>query len=438
MGEQSSFSAMEGSTNCQICIQKFTKTRYPVTCPSCEFVSCGACVSKYHCSKPMHPQCMSCGEVWTSEQVAALLTKRSHLSEVFNSRNDLLLQEQLRLVPQTQPYMEAFVNTEEATCRVRRMAESVKNATKIFQDAKAMEREARRVLRDTQMRLNQLQKSVLDDKSQSSATSRRCFSNFCDGWVREGHACTKCGKSACFKCMSAVDRMEDHLCEKDKLLTASTIRENTKECPTCLTLISKVSGCNDMFCVVCKTTFNYRTGAVDRKGNSNPMFYDWLRSMGVPRPEHLRTIEGHNFTLTHIMNRPLVKRVMIERAKRGLFMGAFNTLDNWIQKIANTGYGEFKQRLLKCRVQCMREGSIEDPLFKKEVSRIHRNFERDQALHYLKETARIFYRRMLDRAFNAEQEHEFHEIVEELQKALLTFDASKKKIKNVYSYTIRV
>lgn len=429
---------MEGSASCQICTQRFTKTRYPVKCPSCEFLCCGECVSKYHRSKSMHPQCMSCGQAWTSEQVAALLTKRSHLRDVFNSRNDLLLHEQIRLVPQTVPYLEAVVNTEEATDTVRRMAESVKKATKILRDAKAMEREALLALRNSQMQLNQLQKIIMEDRGHNSVRSARCFSNFCDGWVRDGQACAKCGKSACFKCMSAVDRMEEHVCEKDKLLTANSIREDTKECPTCLTLISKVSGCNDMFCVVCKTTFNYRTGAVDRKGNSNPMFYDWLRSLGVPRPEHLRTIEGHNFTLTHIMNRPLVKRAMMEPAKRAVFLGAFKSFDNWIQKIANSGHREFKQRLLKCRVQCMREGSIEDPLFKKEVSRIYRNFERDQALHYLKENAMIFYRRMLDRAFDAEQEHQFDEIVQELQKALVDFDTRKNKIKNVYSYAIKV
>lgn len=429
---------MAASSNCEICTLKFIKTRYEVKCPLCEFVCCAQCVAKYHTSKSTHPQCMSCGKGWTSEQVGTLLTKKSHITDVFNSRNQLLYQDQLKLLPEVQPCLEAITNCEESMKLVNMRQIEVQKAQRVLTEMRTLEARAARELREKQSVLSRLKRTIINEKEATSVLARRCFSTSCEGWTRPNEKCSLCSKFACFECMKSVDTIEGHVCAKDDLLSARSIRENSKECPTCQTFISKDSGCNDMFCVVCKTTFNYRTGAIDKRGNSNPIFHEWLRSLGIRRPEDRRTIEGDSFTLTHIINRPRYMELMSNLVQHQEFMRGFRMLDTLIRKIPNLGNenGNIKLNLLNLRINHIRNPIRSDVIFKTEIARLFRDFEKDQALNQLKENAKQVYRTMLSRSFNAEDLQEFLAISTEVHEFNRTFEQNIKKVKNIYGYSI--
>lgn len=430
---------MSASSNCEICTLKYIKTRYEVKCPLCEFVCCAQCVARYHTSKSTHPQCMSCGKGWTSEQVGTLLTKKSHITDVFNSRNELLYQDQLRLLPEVQPCLQAISNCEESLKQVNLRHIEVQKAQRVLTEMRTLEARASRDLQEKQRELRRLKKMIIkEDQEETSVLARRCFSTSCEGWTRPNEKCTLCSKFACFKCMKSVDTIEGHVCSNDDLLSARSIRENSKECPTCQTFISKDSGCNDMFCVVCKTTFNYRTGIIDKRGNSNPIFHEWLRSLGIQRPEDRRTIQGDNFTLTHIINRPRYKELMSNLVQHQEFMRGFKMLDTLIRKIPNLGNenGNIKLNLLNLRINHIRNPERSDTMFKREISRVFRDFEKDQALSQLKDNAMQVYRTMLERSFNAEELHEFLAVSADVKEFNTTFEQNIKKVKSMYGYNI--
>jgi hypothetical protein len=69
---------------------------------------------------------------------------------------------------------------------------------------------------------------------------------------------------------------EEHVCDESVVASIRMMRESSKPCPTCHLPIHKINGCNDMFCVQCKTAFCWRTLEVHKNGNSNPHYIRWL------------------------------------------------------------------------------------------------------------------------------------------------------------------
>ncbi len=67
--------------------------------------------------------------------------------------------------------------------------------------------------------------------------------------VLNNNECLSCKKNLCCKCDSMVDIK--HICIVDN--------NNYKNCPYCNALINKIEGCSYMFCIICKTKFDWNT-----------------------------------------------------------------------------------------------------------------------------------------------------------------------------------
>jgi len=64
------------------------------------------------------------------------------------------------------------------------------------------------------------------------------------------------------------------------------IKKDTKPCPTCGTMIFKISGCSQVWCVDCHTAFDFNTLVIERGNIHNPHYYEYMRKMNggvVPR-----------------------------------------------------------------------------------------------------------------------------------------------------------
>lgn len=71
--------------------------------------------------------------------------------------------------------------------------------------------------------------------------------------------------------------MPPHECEPDRVATARLLTRETRPCPSCKAMIMKDSGCNQMFCTLCHTAFDWVTGEVETGRIHNPHYYEWLR-----------------------------------------------------------------------------------------------------------------------------------------------------------------
>lgn len=117
---------------------------------------------------------------------------------------------------------------------------------------------------------------------------QKCPLNDCKGYLKQNWECGLCAKKVCNKCLQekhAARPDRAHECNNDDIETVKLIKKETRQCPGCNTHISKIDGCNQMWCVECHTTFDWITGSVVKGKTHNPHYYEWLRATqgSVPR-----------------------------------------------------------------------------------------------------------------------------------------------------------
>lgn len=338
------------------------------------------------------------------------------------SRVEVIYKTQLKSIHDTNPAIQARIETKRlqellrvATNEKKIVQKELQEAKNRFQHAQDIEYTMARDLQTAQFQLKVAVtelNSKVDTNDDMEHETQRCFSNDCNGWIVNNKNCTICKKSSCFKCMTMTDDTKNvHTCNTDDLKNAEYIRKNSVKCPMCSARISKMNGCNDMFCVICKTAFNYATLQIHPKGNSNPHFYTWLRSIGIENPRSVRTIDGDNFTFFHIKNRPLFKSLPpVTKA--------------WVRKNFNKYLPFFTTRIAIPNIQetlvHLRMDFIEDTIteneFKTKIADAFTQYEMKMALRHLEEDAKSLYRRSINECFNANDADAFMATADTLDK----------------------
>ena len=113
----------------------------------------------------------------------------------------------------------------------------------------------------------------------------RCQVENCQGFLSTQYKCGLCKTTTCSTCFVVKD--EGHVCNPDDVSSARMIREETKPCPTCTTRIYKIDGCDQMWCIECKTAFSWKSGEIVNGKIHNPHYYEYLRKTQgfVPRAD---------------------------------------------------------------------------------------------------------------------------------------------------------
>jgi hypothetical protein len=107
---------------------------------------------------------------------------------------------------------------------------------------------------------------------------KACPKTGCNAFLNEEFVCGVCETDVCKKCHEI--KIGDHVCDEATIESIKAVHSEARPCPTCGTLISKIDGCDQM----CKTTFSWRTGLVERGITHNPHYYEWMRrNGGLPR-----------------------------------------------------------------------------------------------------------------------------------------------------------
>ena len=118
---------------------------------------------------------------------------------------------------------------------------------------------------------------------------RQCCVEECKGFIGKGWKCGLCEVKICSSCHEIIQKKDEeeknHSCIEENIANAKALMTGTKPCPKCATLIFKISGCSQMFCVSCHTAFDWKTGLIEVGKIHNPHYYEHLRqTVGeVPR-----------------------------------------------------------------------------------------------------------------------------------------------------------
>jgi hypothetical protein len=123
----------------------------------------------------------------------------------------------------------------------------------------------------------------------------------CEGFVGTDWKCGLCEAKFCKECGDretveespaaspeatavATATPTTHLCDPDVRATHQALRKEAKPCPKCAALISKIDGCDQMWCTQCQTAFSWRTGQIETSHIHNPHYFQWMRQQGTEAP----------------------------------------------------------------------------------------------------------------------------------------------------------
>jgi len=105
----------------------------------------------------------------------------------------------------------------------------------------------------------------------------------CRGFLSTAYKCGTCQGQFCAACREP--KGEGHICDQALVETMAAIAKDSRPCPNCGMAISKVDGCDQMYCTSCDTAYSYNTGKVVTGVIHNPHYFERMRQLqgALPR-----------------------------------------------------------------------------------------------------------------------------------------------------------
>jgi hypothetical protein len=295
------------STNnvCGICIEEYdTIQKLKTVCVHCQFDCCLECNKRYILQLHNDPTCMSCNRIYEREHLCNIYTKSFIKTEYRLRREDILLKKETILLPITQRELQREKKVKEIRVQIQEL--NLQKTDTLYTILKLrrkevidkVEQEELEKLISKKKHLHQEIKVLKDKKTElskpldlSKHQTRKCCVSNCIGYLEDDWKCGVCDTVTCHECWTCV--LDGHICKQDDLNTVKEISENSKCCPACSTLISKIDGCNQIWCPACHNAFDWHTLELEKGQIHNPHFYEHQRNLyggNMPRLIHLSEI----------------------------------------------------------------------------------------------------------------------------------------------------
>ena len=275
---------------CFICISEVPHNQM-TKCLGCDFECCTNCF-KYHIenSQKTEKNCMNCKIKMPRSTLVKFLGK-SYIDKMYRSDiKELLFKEEMLLVPRSLPEVERRKNVRTIMAKMTTIksdyAEMISSGgiadgtLEYFEQRGLMN--GRIHFYNTQLDafrgLNIQQRVIKQYK-------HPCENRECNGFVDSNWMCSICEKETCKHCH--VIKEENHECKQEDIDTTELIKKNSKPCPKCNISIMKKDGCDQMWCVSCHTTFDWKTLHIKTGGIlHNPEYFRYMRENGIAIPRN--------------------------------------------------------------------------------------------------------------------------------------------------------
>ena len=306
-------------SDCSVCTESFTDyTRKKISCGYCSYNACKSCVSRYLLSQVVDAHCMNCRTGWNREFIDDHMSKTFRTGLWRDHRKNMIVQREKALLPNYQKYASAKkkmielepilyeARTKEQKLydiRSKKYLDNENIKTAMLNDPSNDETYITRL----KTQLDEYNEYAVQYTIQTVKTQRihqeytmyyniysgttkqvekrefimKCVKDGCRGFLSQSYKCELCSTYVCKDCMIVKKCRDDneHVCKKDDVDTVSMIRKDTRPCPKCGIRISKIDGCNQMWCTAegCGTAFDWITGKIVSGVVHNPHYYEWLR-----------------------------------------------------------------------------------------------------------------------------------------------------------------
>lgn len=261
---------------------------------------------------------MACKRQWNREFLDVTFTSTFRKGALKQHRREVLVQREMSMLPSMQMYVEATVMRDRAHAEYRKYNQT---ADKLNIDRLKVERQFYNSTSKDEYEVQiQRLKALMADHTEQSFRAKMYFTIYnqhvavlegrlngrhaakqfimkcpgqstdgqepCRGFLSTQWKCGTCQKYYCNECHALLgeDRNTPHECKADEKATAALIRTETRPCPKCGIRISKIDGCDQMWCISCQTAFSWNTGQIVTTRIHNPHYYEYLRQAGRALP----------------------------------------------------------------------------------------------------------------------------------------------------------
>jgi hypothetical protein len=282
-------------TDCPVCYSTFTShLRKPVKCPYCDFTACVICIKTYLTGSTLDAHCMGCRRAWNDEFLDLNFTRAFRTGAWKKHREDVLMEREMALLPTRQPRVEATFKLRECEKEQSVISKELRQLelerVNILQKFHRVDRKKQRYIAEAGGRAPPAW--TLDEDERGANAKKevkekakfimKCPDTECRGFLSTAYKCGTCQRWACPDCLEIKGDNKDaeHTCNEERKASVKLILEESKPCPKCGERISKVSGCDQMWCTTCNTAFSWTTGQQVNGVIHNPHYYEFLRKQG--------------------------------------------------------------------------------------------------------------------------------------------------------------
>lgn len=278
--------AASQAKECTVCIN----TKLLLECKFCAYEVCKSCMSKYLVDSINEAECMNCHKYYDREYLVQMCGKSWYNNTYKPSRENVMFEREKTTFAESIPFVKLQKDCKTIDETMRETHEKIR----AYDERIRKLANARRVLSNELIQLQntraaneaQIKRGQLNAPPRGAAAKpgepavpktkfyTSCSYTNCDGIVNDDGTCIKCDQKMCKKCCAPF--AEGHECDENTLATIAMLKKDTKPCPSCSTPIHKISGCYQMWCTVCHTTFHYNTGEILKEMVHNPHYVEWM------------------------------------------------------------------------------------------------------------------------------------------------------------------
>lgn len=259
--------------DCSICCETFNKSNHlKIVCKGCDTnnSACRTCCQTFILGGTQDPMCMFCKTPWDRDFMNKNLTKKFVENDLRQFSENLFVERQISLLPDTQNEAMKQKKIKELNYKVSEANSELNRIKKLLHDQKE-------IIKAYNLEISRLRSGTSTSETTHNF-SIKCPSQNCNGFLDSKYFCTLCSTKFCKMCMEIKE--ENHECDEDTKATIQAIKKEAKPCPGCGEMISKIDGCDQMWCVKCHIQFSWRTGAQMTGYNHNPEYFRWMRETG--------------------------------------------------------------------------------------------------------------------------------------------------------------
>jgi len=261
---------MASNDSCNVCCAKYNKSTHSIVkCyfQNCAYDACKECVRTYLINSVNDPHCMKCRNKWNIEFSKSALNASFMEKDYRNHRRTILADSAIAKIPE---YYESAL-------RYGKISDLDKRAANIMDEINMY----RTHINQLYTEYNNIQRELTVPVGTTSARKfvMPCQNTGCRGMLSTQYKCEICSKYTCSKCFVVIDG-DAHECKQEDVDSVEELRKNTRPCPNCGLRISKIDGCDQMWCVECKTAFSWNKGTIEQGVVHNPHYYQWMREHG--------------------------------------------------------------------------------------------------------------------------------------------------------------